>query len=112
MQTEIAAGLFEPPIRAAGGTTLGELVALTRPLDMMICVNSSAAAIARAVGTPAVVLLGPEDSPFTGPQATDRIRGIQAPTAVNAGGWCGFGRWGRLSSCESPMCRGLRGLAD
>ncbi len=112
LQEEIADGLFEPPIRAAGGTTLGELVALTRRLDMMICVNSSAAAIARAVGTPAVVLLGPEDSRFTGLQATDRMRVIQAPTAVNAGGWCEFGRWGRLSSCESPMCRGLGGLAE
>lgn len=112
LQDEIADGLVEPPIKAAGRTTLGELVALTRRLDLMISVNSSAAAIARAVGTPAVILLGPEDARFTGLQTSDRVRPIQAPAAVNGGGWCEFGRWGLLSSCESPMCRGLGGLAD
>ena len=112
LQDEIADGLAEPPIRAAGRTTLGELVAITRRLDLMICVNSSAAAIARAVGTPAVVLLGPEDSRFTGLESTHRVSVIQASLPLPAGGWCEFGRWGVLSSCESPMCRGIAGLGD
>ncbi len=111
LQEEIADGLVEPPVKAAGRTSLRELVALTRRMDLMICVNSSAAAIARAVGTPAVVLLGPEDPRFTGLEPGDRVQLVQPAQAREGGSWCEFGRWGVLSSCDSPMCRGVGGLA-
>ncbi|HKV86363.1 MAG TPA: glycosyltransferase family 9 protein [Candidatus Dormibacteraeota bacterium] len=112
LQEEIADGLHEAPVRAAGKTTLGELTEVIRRLDLLICVNSAAAAIARAVGTPAVVLLGAEDPRLTGLDDDDSVRIVQGPPSVAPGSWCEFGRWGLLSSCESPMCRGLGGLAE
>jgi len=110
LQEEIADGLAEPPVRAAGRTTLRGLAAVIRELDVLVCVNSAAAAIARAVGTPAVVLLGPEDPRLTGLVAGDRLRIVQPGERLIPGSWCEFGRWGLLSGCESPMCRGLSGL--
>ena len=83
---------------------------MIRELDVLVCVNSAAAAIARAVGTPAVVLLGPEDPRLTGLVAGDRLRIVQPGERLIPGSWCEFGRWGLLSGCESPMCRGLSGL--
>jgi ADP-heptose:LPS heptosyltransferase len=110
LQDEIALGLGASAVRAAGATSLGELVALVRRLDLLICVNSAAAAIARSVGTPAVVLLGPEDARLTGLEAGEHLSIVQPGLRREPGSWCEFGRWGVLSGCESPMCRGIGGL--
>jgi ADP-heptose:LPS heptosyltransferase len=110
LQEEIAAGLATPPIRAAGATSLGGLVAVIGRLDLLISVNSAPAAIARAVGTPAVVLLGPEDARFTGLEPGRKLQIVQPGKRLEPGSWCEFGRWGVLSGCESPMCRAISGL--
>lgn len=110
LEAEVAGALDFEPVRLAGRTSLRELVAVIARLDVLICVNSAAAAIARAVGTPAVVLLGPEDARLTGLASSDAVRVVQTAPAV-PGSWCELGRWGFLSGCESPMCRGLGGLA-
>ena len=110
LQEEIAAGLAAEPVRAAGATSLGELIAVIRRLDLLICVNSAPAAIARAVGTPAVVLLGPEDARLTGLVPGPRLGIVQPDRGREPGSWCEFGRWGVLSGCESPMCRAISGL--
>jgi len=110
LETEIAEALAAPPIRATGRTTLGQLVSLVRRLDVLISVNSAPAAIARAVGTPAVVLLGPEDPRLTALAVGPRLRVLAPPQRFAPGSWCEFGRWGMRSSCESPMCRGISGL--
>lgn len=110
LQEEIAAGLDEEPVRCAGRTSLGELVAVIQQLDMLVCVNSAAAAIARAVGTPAVLLLGPEDPRLLGLTGGERVQVLQAGSRLQPGSWCELGRWGVLSGCESPICRGLGGL--
>jgi hypothetical protein len=107
---EIQAGLFQPALNACGQTTFGGFVEVVRRLDLLICVNSAAAAVARAVGTPAVVLLGLEDARYTGVADGDALTVLQPHGSVG-GGWCEFGRWGVLSSCNSPMCRGLGGLS-
>jgi ADP-heptose:LPS heptosyltransferase len=112
LESEIANGLAESPLRAAGRTTFGQFVEVIRRLDLLICVNSAAAAIARAVGTPAIVLMGLEDARYTGIEANRQLTVIQPKTADHGGGWCEFGRWGVLSGCDSPMCRGLGGLAE
>jgi ADP-heptose:LPS heptosyltransferase len=109
LEAEIAAGLIDP-LRACGRTTFGQFVEIIRRLDVLVCVNSAAAAVARAVGTPAVVLLGFEDARFTGLIESERQILIQPEVAARSGGWCEFGRWGVLSGCDSPMCRGLGGL--
>lgn len=109
LEAEVAGALDFEPVRLAGRTTLRELVAVIARLDVLVCVNSAAAAIARAVGTPAVVLLGPEDARLTGLVASPTVRVIQTAPAA-PGSWCELGRWGFLSGCESPMCRGLGGL--
>ena len=111
LESEIAQDLLEP-LRACGQTSFGQFVEVIRRLDVLVCVNSAAAAVARAVGTPAVVLLGFEDARFTGITGDRRLVVVQAPAPVHQGGWCEFGRWGVLSGCDSPMCRGLGGLAD
>ncbi len=110
LQREIATGLAAPVVEAAGATSLGELVALIRRLDLLITVNSAPAAIAQAVGTPAVVLLGPEDPRLTGLVAGPRLGVVQPGERLAPGSWCEFGRWGLLSGCDSPMCRGVSGL--
>lgn len=110
LEDEIADGLPEAPVRCAGRTTVGQLAAVIDQLDALVCVNSAAAAIARAVGTPAVVLLGPEDARLTDLVPGDRLRLIQPGGRLTPGSWCEFGRWGLLTGCESPMCRGLSGL--
>ena len=110
LEAEIATRLSDP-IRASGRTSFGQFVEVIRRLDVLICVNSAAAAVARAVGTPTVVLLGFEDARYTGLVANGRQTLIQPQLAARDGGWCEFGRWGILSGCDSPMCRGLGGLA-
>jgi heptosyltransferase-3 len=112
LETEIAAGLAESPLRACGRTSFGQFVEIIRGLDLLIGVNSAAVAVARAVGTPAVVLLGLEDARYTGIGNTGQQILIQPQIAPSGGGWCEFGRWGVLSGCDSPMCRGLGGLAE
>ena len=110
LQEEIAAGLSGRVSKLAGTTSLSELVALIRRLDVLITVNSAPAAIAQAVGTPAVVLLGPEDRRLTGLVDGERVCVVQPGTRLAPGSWCEFGRWGVLSGCDSPMCRGVSGL--
>jgi ADP-heptose:LPS heptosyltransferase len=111
LEAEIAQDLSDP-LRATGQTTFGQFVEIIRRLDVLVCVNSAAAAIARAVGTRAVVLLGFEDARYTGIAQNERLALIQPRLVRHEGGWCEFGRWGVLSGCDSPMCRGLGGLAD
>ena len=111
LEAEIAQGLAKDPLRACGQTTFGQFVEVIRRLDVLICVNSAAAAVATAVGTPAVVLLGLEDARYTGVGSSLTQILIQPKVATQGGGWCEFGRWGVLSGCNSPMCRGLGGLA-
>jgi ADP-heptose:LPS heptosyltransferase len=110
LQDEIADHLGPDHVRAAGRTTFGQLVEVIRGLDLLVGVNSAAAAIARAVGTPSVVLLGPEDRELTGIDSEADHRVLQPGGAQRPGGWCELGRWGVLSGCESPMCRGIGGL--
>jgi ADP-heptose:LPS heptosyltransferase len=112
LEAEIAQGLAEDPLRACGRTTFEQFVEIIRRLDLLVCVNSAAAAIAAAVGTPAVVLLGLEDARFTGIKSGGALTVIQPRMSASGGGWCEFGRWGVLSGCDSPMCRGLGGLAE
>jgi len=112
LESEIAAGLPESPIRGCGRTTFGQFVEVIRRLDVLICVNSAAAAVASAVGTPAVVLLGLEDARYTGITSSRLRTLIQPRVSANGAGWCEFGRWGVLSGCDSPMCRGLGGLGS
>jgi ADP-heptose:LPS heptosyltransferase len=111
LESEIAQGLAEDPLRACGQTTFGQFIEVIRRLDVLVCVNSAAAAVATAVGTPAVVLLGLEDARYTGVASGRTQTLIQPKVAAQGGGWCEFGRWGVLSGCNSPMCRGLGGLA-
>lgn len=110
LQDEICQSLPVQPLRLAGATSLGELVAVIRRLDLLLCVNSAPAAIARAVGTRAVVLLGPEDPRLTGLEPSSRLGIVQPGRRLEPGSWCEFGRWGVLSGCESPMCRAISGL--
>jgi heptosyltransferase-2 len=112
LEDEIAQGLSKDPLRACGQTTFGQFVEVIRRLDVLVCVNSAAAAVATAVGTPAVVLLGLEDARYTGVGSSRTQTLIQPNVATQGGGWCEFGRWGVLSGCNSPMCRGLGGLAE
>ena len=93
-------------------TTVGELIEVIRHLDLLICVNSSAAAIADAVGTPSLVLLGPEDGRLTATQPGSRRAVLQPGGSRAPGSWCELGRWGVLSGCESPVCRGVGGLQE
>jgi ADP-heptose:LPS heptosyltransferase len=110
LQDEIAGRLDREPIRCAGRTSLMQLAAVIERLDLLIAVNSAAAAFARALDTPLVVLLGPEDGRLTGLDSSRRVRIMQPGGARWPGSWCEFGRWGLLSGCESPMCRGVSGL--
>lgn len=110
LEAEIADGAGAGVVRACGITTFGQFVEVVRRLDVLVCVNSAAAAVARATGTPAVVLLGLEDARYTGLVNTSRLTVIQAGGPAYSGSWCEFGRWGVLSGCHSPMCRGLGGL--
>ncbi len=111
LQREIAAGLDGAVIPLCGETSFGQFVEVIRRLDVLICVNSAAAAIARATDTPSVVLLGLEDARYTGLATAKRLTVIQAEGQSPSSGWCEFGRWGVLSGCNSPMCRGVGGLA-
>jgi ADP-heptose:LPS heptosyltransferase len=112
LEEEIACRMPAPPRRAAGRTSFGELVELIRSYDLLVCVNSAAAAIADAVGTPSLVLLGPEDGGHTGTATTPIRRVLQPGGSREPGSWCELGRWGVLSGCESPICRGVGGLAE
>lgn len=112
LQEEIARGMARPPIRIAGRTSFGELVEVIRGLDLLVCVSSAASSIADATGTPSIVLLGPEDGRFTGMAPTEHRRVLQPGGLRLAGSWCELGRWGVLSGCDSPVCRGVGGLAE
>lgn len=112
LQEEIAAAMGRAPIRAAGRTSFGELVEVIRHLDLLVCVSSVASSIADVTGTPSVVLLGPEDGRFTGMAANPRRRVLQPGGSRLAGSWCELDRWGVLSGCKSPVCRGIGGLAE
>jgi ADP-heptose:LPS heptosyltransferase len=112
LEEEIAGGMTRPPIRAVGRTSFGELVEVIRGLDLLICVSSAASSVAAVTGTPSVVLLGPEDGRFTGMAPSPRRTVLQPGGARLAGSWCELGRWGVLSGCDSPACRGVGGLAE
>jgi heptosyltransferase-2 len=109
---EVARGLSGAMLDLSGRTSLGAFIAVVQRLDLLICVNSAAAAIAEAVGTPRVVLLGPEDPRHCGLESGPACRIVQPGGHRSPGSWCELGRWGVLSGCESPICRGLGGLAD
>lgn len=112
LQEEVCSELPVAPIRAVGRTTFGELVEVVRRLDLLICVSSAASSVAGAVGTPSLVLLGPEDGRHTGMEPSAARRVLQ-PGGIRPGGsWCELGRWGVLSGCESPICRGVGGLSE
>ena len=55
----IIKGLKIPAINLAGQTTVSELGAILKEMDMVISIDSSPAHIAAAVGTPLIVLWGP-----------------------------------------------------
>ena len=55
----ITKGLKFPLLNLAGQTTIPELGALLKEMDMLISIDSSPAHIAAAVGTPLIVLWGP-----------------------------------------------------
>lgn len=110
LQEEIARGVAGSPFLLAGRTSFDEFVEVIRRLDLLISVNSAAAAIAEALGTPNLVLLGPEDGRHTGTASGGLRRVLQPGGSQAPGSWCELGRWGVLSGCESPMCRGIGGL--
>lgn len=110
LQAEIVRAMPRPPITATGRTSFGALVEVIRRLDLLVSVSSAPASIADAVGTPSVVLFGPEDSRYTGTVDGPIRRVLQPGGSRPAGSWCELGRWGMLSGCESPACRGLLGL--
>jgi ADP-heptose:LPS heptosyltransferase len=112
LEEEIAGGMAHPPIRAVGRTSFGALVEVIRGLDLLICVSSAASSVAAVTGTPSVVLLGPEDGRFTGMAPSPRRKVLQPGGARLAGSWCELSRWGVLSGCDSPACRGVGGLAE
>ncbi len=110
LESEIAGAMGGEVLRACGVTSFGQFVEVVRRLDVLVCVNSAAAAIARATKTPAVVLLGLEDARYTGLANSSLLTVVQPGGRPHSGSWCEFGRWGVLSGCQSPMCRGLGGL--
>ncbi len=110
LQAEVVRAMPRPPISAAGRTSFGALVEVIRRLDLLVCVSSAAASVADAVGTPSVVLFGPEDARYTGMVEGPIRRILQPGGSRTAGSWCELGRWGVLSGCESPACRGVLGL--
>ena len=110
LQEELARGLSRPPILLAGRTSFDELTEVIRRVDLLVSVNSAPAAIAGALGTPNLVLLGPEDGRHTETSGTAVRRVLQPGGSRAPGSWCELGRWGVLSGCESPMCRGVGGL--
>ena len=110
LQDQIASGLPLPPIRTAGRTSFGEFVEVIRRLDLLICVSTAASAVADAVGTPSVVLLGPEDRRLTGMESSTTRRILQPGGTLPTGSWCELGRYPILWACESPVCRGVGGL--
>jgi hypothetical protein len=95
-----------------GRTSFGALVEVIRGLDLLVCVSSAASSVAAVTGTPSVVLLGPEDGRFTGMAPSPRRKVLQPGGARLAGSWCELSRWGVLSGCDSPACRGVGGLAE
>jgi len=110
LQEEIAGGLANAPILLAGRTGFDDFVEVIRRLDLLIAVNSAAAAIAGAVQTANLILLGPEDGRYTSTSSGGLRRVLQPGGSKAPGSWCELGRWGVLSGCESPMCRGVGGL--
>lgn len=110
LQAEIAAGMPAQALLLAGRTSFDTFVEVVRRVDLLVSVNSAAAAIADAVRTPNLVLLGPEDGRHTGTSSGGLRRVLQPGGSLAPGSWCELGRWGVLSGCESPMCRGVGGL--
>ncbi len=103
LQEEVCSELPVAPIRAVGRTTFGELVEVVRRLDLLICVSSAASSVAGAVGTPSLVLLGPEDGRHTGMEPSAARRVLQ-PGGIRPGeagvSWAGGG-CSRGASCRS-----------
>jgi ADP-heptose:LPS heptosyltransferase len=64
---EIASQMRTRPLVAAGRTTLKELCALFRKVDLVITCDSGPMHIAAALGTRTVALFGPTDPRRTGP---------------------------------------------
>jgi ADP-heptose:LPS heptosyltransferase len=72
----IMEGLNIPVLNLAGQTTIPELGALLKEMDLAISIDSSPAHIAAAVGTPLIVLWGPAIETHTKP------RSLNSPVAV------------------------------
>ncbi len=73
----IADRLPEPPLLAAGKTSVAQMAALLARVDLLISVDTSAGHLAAAAGRPVVSLFGPGDPRIWAPQG-DRVEVVAA----------------------------------
>lgn len=80
--TEIANGMKNKPVIAAGKTTLQQSAALFKEADAVVSADSGPLHIAAGVGANVVALFGPTSALITGPRGKGKIRLIQKDSAA------------------------------
>jgi len=99
-------------IDLTGRTTILQLAALMKRLNLFICVNSGAAQIGMAMRTPTINLYGYESPAWNGPTAGDSMIPVRAcDDASSTTYWCPYNIWPKASQCHRNECIGLGGLS-
>jgi lipopolysaccharide heptosyltransferase II len=70
---EVTQGLIRKPINLAGKTTLSELMALFKYVNVFVSADSGPLHLASGVGTPVIGLFGPTRPEITGPRGSGKV---------------------------------------
>jgi heptosyltransferase II len=99
---EIAEGLHERPIIAAGQTTLRQFAALLTRTALVVAVDTAPTQICQALGIPAVILMGAGNPAWNGPLPGEPMVMLQRWDAAEEGTMrCDFA----AGTCHGPHCR-------
>ena len=101
-----------PVIDLTGHTSILQLAALMKRLQVFLCVNSGAAQIGLAMNIPTINLYGYENPVWNGPTSGEPMTIIRGcDDASPAPYWCPYHIWPKASQCHRNECIGLGGLS-
>jgi heptosyltransferase-2 len=99
-------------IDLTGRTSILQLAALMKRLNVFMCVNSGVAQVGLAMRTPTINLYGYENPVLNGPAVGEPMTLVRGCDDASAGVyWCPYNIWPKAVQCHRNECIGLGGLS-